>query len=687
MSSSYYLDEIKTLPQWVCYSLAWDAVRGKSRKIPLNPHNGKPAEANNPDSWASYDEAVNYAMLKGLIAGNSGGVGFEFDTGYAGIDLDDCFDDAGHLTDWASEIVAIMSSYTEISPSGKGLHILFSHNESQETLQEMLGAKFGTRRGQVELYYGRHFFTVTERIFGDPKPIAERTNEARQVFAKYLAKPKPEQRTERPEYTPHATPQTITTNQLWEIMFHSANGARIQRLFNGDCSEFGNDHSRADQALCNHLAFFCANDYQRIDEMFRNSGLMRPKWDEIHGDQTYGAMTIASAISGTSTAYDPEYGRRGKQTTSGTNNCGCPQGDCATAGKFSKLQALLVPFDTTRPIKRTEFIGGLYPRGYVTFLVAHPGCGKSLTVQQSFSDLSKGGLFLGGFSQNEPPRKCLILAGELGVHGYIERAQTFTGFDHNPENTTILDQLECENSGISLTPEEKEGQENLSFLAGRGYDIMFIDSFSAFSIAKETDNSELKKTLLFFNQLAKINDIAIVVTHHIRKRLSSEQEKPLALDDVIGGNVMTRFVHTVIALEYVRKLDQKRFSCLKSWGKGFKPFAFTIDKGLYGAPSLFFNLDPGEIDVDKLKGGSSNTPDFKEVIKIFLKGRGQIGATNQEINAILERDAGGQKLTNAQLKRLVDEGVLIKAKRGLFALPESEIFSEKTTDTEAEDTE
>lgn len=370
-----------------------------------------------------------------------------------------------------------------------------------------------------------------------------------------------------------------------------------------------------------------------------------------------------------------------------TRNAADPQEGTTTAGKFSKLQALLVPFDTSRPVKRTEFIGGLYPRGYVTFLVAHPGCGKSLTVQQSFSDLSKGGLFFGGFSQNEPPRKCLILAGELGVHGYIERAQTFTGFDHNPENVVFLDQLECENAGISLTPEEKEGQENLSFLAGRGYDIMFIDSFSAFSIAKETDNSELKKTLLFFNQLAKINDIAIVITHHIRKRLSSEQEKPLTLDDVIGGNVMTRFVHTVIALEYVRKLDQKRFTCLKSWGKGFKPFAFTIDKGLYGAPSLFFNLDPGEIDIDKLKGGSSNAPDFKEVIKIFLKGRGQIGATNQEINAILERDAGSMNLTSQQLKRLVEEGTIRRLKRGRYAISEAEAIPKDNTEGEAEETE
>ena len=56
--------------------------------------------------------------------------------------------------------------------------------------------------------------------------------------------------------------------------------------------------SEADLALCNLLAYWTGSDRERVDRLFRQSGLWRPKWDERRGEQTYGEQTIATAIAG-----------------------------------------------------------------------------------------------------------------------------------------------------------------------------------------------------------------------------------------------------------------------------------------------------------------------------------------------------------------------------------------------------
>jgi putative DNA primase/helicase len=58
--------------------------------------------------------------------------------------------------------------------------------------------------------------------------------------------------------------------------------------------------------LSNHLAFWTGRDADRMDRLFRRSGLMRPKWDECHSSdgRTYGRLTIDKAIAGCRATYD-----------------------------------------------------------------------------------------------------------------------------------------------------------------------------------------------------------------------------------------------------------------------------------------------------------------------------------------------------------------------------------------------
>ena len=100
--------ELKQLNQWVVWG-----VDAEKPKMPFNPINMKPAKAGDASTWGTFEKAVNC-----VESGRAQGVGFEFNNnGIYGIDLDHVLKD-GRLTPEAQEVVTLLDSYTEISPSG-----------------------------------------------------------------------------------------------------------------------------------------------------------------------------------------------------------------------------------------------------------------------------------------------------------------------------------------------------------------------------------------------------------------------------------------------------------------------------------------------------------------------------------------------------------------------------------------
>ena len=80
------------------------------------------ASSTDPATWSSFDEVVT-----AYEAGGFDGIGFVFTKGdpYCGIDLDDCRDPSRvRSRPWAQAIIDELASYTEVSPSGTGVHII-----------------------------------------------------------------------------------------------------------------------------------------------------------------------------------------------------------------------------------------------------------------------------------------------------------------------------------------------------------------------------------------------------------------------------------------------------------------------------------------------------------------------------------------------------------------------------------
>ena len=151
--------ELQAWPQWVC----WRAEQrgGKPTKLPVDPRSGELASSTDPSTWSSFDDAV--AAVARLACDGVGFVFSETDP-FAGIDLDDCFDQEDELGDVARQIVEEFATYTEVSPSGQGLHCI------------LRGAVPGGARKQaaldgqkVEVYSQGRFFCMTGASLGTKK--------------------------------------------------------------------------------------------------------------------------------------------------------------------------------------------------------------------------------------------------------------------------------------------------------------------------------------------------------------------------------------------------------------------------------------------------------------------------------------------------------------------------------------
>jgi putative DNA primase/helicase len=165
--SSPALEELKTLQQWVCH----DDI-----KSPKNPKTGGNALSTNPDTWAEFE----IALKRFKSDSNIHGIGFVFtkDDGYFGADLDRCFDDEGNLKGWAEEFLDTVDTYTEYSPSHKGLHVIGRKRDLELFIGKKKTKKLGEvcsdgKKEDIEFYTSRRYFTFTGEVFVGRDTIRE----------------------------------------------------------------------------------------------------------------------------------------------------------------------------------------------------------------------------------------------------------------------------------------------------------------------------------------------------------------------------------------------------------------------------------------------------------------------------------------------------------------------------------
>lgn len=313
MNEARNTEEYKNLPEalrqngrFCCWQ--YEDRNGRRTKIPYSPFDGSRAKSNEPASFGSYEQALDAWKSQAYD-----GIGIGIFEGVCAVDLDHCIDPDGNLSEQAEKIVQMMHSYTEISPRGDGLHILFlADGFSYDTEKYYIM----NRDAGLEVYVAgatNKYVTVTGRRYGSESEFGDRTQELRELLDCYMTRPEKIMQKDKPAGNAINAENSLGKAEILQMAMNSRSGEAFTELWSGSIGMYPS-HSEADMALCNHLAFWTGCDARMMDRMFRRSGLMRAKWDEKRHESTYGAITIQRAIASCKETYTPK--RRNKEIRS-----------------------------------------------------------------------------------------------------------------------------------------------------------------------------------------------------------------------------------------------------------------------------------------------------------------------------------------------------------------------------------
>lgn len=165
--------ELAERKQWLVWGYRpGETEEKKYRKMPHYADGGRRAGGQGSDE--DRRRLVTLAVAVDAVSkGDFDGVGFAFlpGDGLIGIDLDGMIDpESGEVSARCANIIAACETYTEYSPSGKGVHIIGLGHIEKSTKSNDIG---------VEMFCGSQFFTFTGRLWpggvDGVQPISERT--------------------------------------------------------------------------------------------------------------------------------------------------------------------------------------------------------------------------------------------------------------------------------------------------------------------------------------------------------------------------------------------------------------------------------------------------------------------------------------------------------------------------------
>jgi putative DNA primase/helicase len=150
------IHDLKNESRWMCYDY---------KKRPRNPITLEVGGHTKVENLVTHEKAQYTADCTNDIKG----VGIVFyGDGLVGIDLDDCYVDVDgeeQLQPYAQYLIALAESYTERSPSGKGIHILgYGKLPKALTITKIDGTN-------VEAYENGRYFTFTEDVVSDTNAV------------------------------------------------------------------------------------------------------------------------------------------------------------------------------------------------------------------------------------------------------------------------------------------------------------------------------------------------------------------------------------------------------------------------------------------------------------------------------------------------------------------------------------
>lgn len=466
-------EELRALPQWVARG------REPGDKTPIAPATGRNASVTDPTTWGTFTEAQAAVQKFGLQ-----GVGSVFTSTdpFVGIDLDKCRDpQTGKLEDWAQEIVKSLNSYTEVSPSGTGLHIIVKGKWPE-------GAN---KKGKIEVYDRARYFTVTGDVVDLRRTIEERTPELEKLRLKHFVPTVKVRQKIQVKPVVNIT-SGLSDDEIIEKARNSASNKKFEALWTGVWDGLFPSHSEADLALANMLAPLVGNDRGRLDRLFRSSKLYRPKWDEKRGVQTYGETVLDKATAPRSTAAKPVHIFDSAVVT------------------FDKLEAMDLP-------EQGLLLEPWLLESSLNLLSAEAGTGKTFFALEVAAACTEGRPAMEGRWNCSKRNNVLIVDGEmlpveirtrgrlLGMSGHCKFLSKALFEKANPQMTLNLADEGVQNWLLAYVQEQRVG-------------LLILDNI--YSLFYRLDSNSDKDWQPMNAWLLKLKSVgvAVIIVHHVNKK-------------------------------------------------------------------------------------------------------------------------------------------------------------------------
>lgn len=523
------IEQLKHQPQWVNwnYQLTKD---NKKTKVPIS-YNGLSTGTNKryKSTWTTY-ENVSRSTNK------YDGIGIIFDNGLCGIDIDkrDANDEI------AKDIINLMDTYTEISPSSNGYHILFTVDLSQiPTIINDLGdKKLDTKyyqknpNNKLECYIDgltNRYFTFTGKAIND-KPICERTKELLVFLDKYMVR-----NTKLDNKVIKNQISTKTDEEIIELIRKSKQADKFSNLYDyGDITFYDDDNSSADMGLCCILAYY-TKDFEQIDRIFKTSKLYRDKWNR--DDYKYSTISKALIMVDTqeNTTKDLEY---------------------ISARDLQNKE--LAP--------TIYYVDKILPQG-LNLICSVPKMGKSWLALDLCISICNGTPFLGF---NTKRCGCLYLALEDSYNRLKSRMSKLLGGNDAPND--FIYSINCndlKNGFINQIETFLNNHNNIK--------VIIIDTLQ--KIRSETKNSNAYghdyKELSMIKRIADERGLCIILIHHLKKGITNDP-----FEKVSGTNGITGTVDTTFVLDKKNRTDDETYLSVVGRDVELNEYILKFDKDL-----------------------------------------------------------------------------------------------------------
>ena len=436
-------------------------------------------------------------------------------------------------------------------------------------------------------------------------------------------------------------PKSKADDELLKTARNASNGAAFSALFDkGECS----NPSEGDLGLCNMLAFYAGPDPDRIDRLFRGSALMRAKWDEKRGDQTYGAMTIAKALEDRTEFYSCEKPASER-----------PESGRSLRTKLGKGSGLTVhSADLSKAIPPRWAWEGRLVLGYLNLLIGNEGIGKGVLIAHLIARLTHGELPGDYFGE---PISVGVVGDEDSFDGVWTPRLHAAGAD-----LSRVKQIEQVDGGfVNL----KDDQKKLAAaITEHGLGLLFLDALLD-NLGVSVDDwkqKPVRDALQPARAIARSLDIAVLGSLHPNKRADTFRQ-------LVSGTVAFNAVSRSSLLLGEHPEDELRRVLVR--GKGnlakrppafefrIKSHKFNANKHQFDVP-LACEFDESELTIDDLLGDTkaveehSKVKDACEIIEKLLPHDGEWHEAEPIFKACKKQKIGEDAVKRAK-RRLILE--------------------------------